>query len=161
MTVIVAKSVSIEQGAEETAANIIVSAMKWSAAAAIVPVPALDIVALAAVQTRMVMDLSELYGDTASKQSARALVSVLLGSLFPGAAAGLVAVSVFKSAPVIGALVGAGAMAGFGAAATYAIGKVFVKHFERGGSLASFDVADVKSELAAEFKKGKSAQGGV
>jgi uncharacterized protein (DUF697 family) len=161
MTAITQESVPVEQATEETAANIIVSAMKWSAAASIVPVPVLDIVALGAVQTRMVMDLSDLYGETASKQSARALVSVLLGSLFPGVAAGLVGVSLFKSAPVVGTLVGAGAMAGFGAAATYAIGKVFVKHFQGGGSIATFNPADVKDELAAEFKKSKSARDGA
>ena len=161
MTAITQESVPVEQATEETAANIIVSAMKWSAAASIVPVPVLDIVALGAVQTRMVMDLSDLYGETASKQSARALVSILLGSLFPGVAAGLVGVSFFKSAPVVGTLVGAGAMAGFGAAATYAIGKVFVKHFEGGGSIASFNPADVKDELAAEFKKNESARSGA
>ena len=161
MTVLIAESVSNVQDTAETAANIIVSAMKWSAAAAIVPVPVLDIIALGAVQTRMLMDLSELYGETVSKQSVRGIVSVLLGTLFPGAAAGLLGASLFKSAPVIGTVVGAGVFAGFGAAATYAIGKVFVKHFERGESLATFDPAEVKDELTAEFKKSKSAQGGV
>jgi uncharacterized protein (DUF697 family) len=161
MNATVTESASIEQVTEETAANIIVSAMKWSAAAAIVPVPVLDIVALGAVQTRMVMDLSELYGETASKQSARALVSVLLGSLLPGAAAGLTGVSLVKAAPVIGTLVGAGAMAGFGAAATYAIGKVFVKHFERGESITTFSPTEIKDQLTAEFKKGKSANIGA
>ena len=161
MTLTSAQSALAKPLIEDTAANIIVSAMKWSVAASIVPIPVIDIMALAAVQTRMVVDLSELYGEKINKQSARALVSVLLGSLFPGVAAGMVSVSLFKVAPVIGTLAGAGAMAGLGAAATYAIGKVFVKHFEQGGTVASFDAADVKSELAAEFKKSKSAQSGV
>ena len=152
---------SIVKDREEAAAGIIVSAMKWSAAAALVPVPVLDLAALGAVQARMVIDLSELYEEQVTSQSARAVVSVLLGSLLPGAAAGAVGASLIKSAPLVGAVAGAGALAGFGAAATYAIGKVFVNHFKGGGTFSTLDGNALKAELAAEFRKGKSATAGA
>lgn len=140
----------------EAAAEIITSAMGWSAAAGAVPVPILDIAALAVVQTRMVMDLTELYGERLGQQSARALVSILLGTIIPGALTGGIVGSVVKSAPFVGTLVGMGSLAALGAAATYAIGKVFVRHFEGGGTLATFDAKSIKSELKAEFEKAKA-----
>jgi hypothetical protein len=39
--------------------------------------------------------------------------------------------------------------------ATYAIGKVFVKHFESGGTLLNFNVDKVKDYYNEQFKKGE------
>jgi uncharacterized protein (DUF697 family) len=142
----------------ELAAKIISSAVAWSAGAGAIPVPIIDLVALAAVQTRMLIDLSELYGQAFRKESARATVSVLLGTLLPGTVTGALIGSAAKTVPVTGTLAGMASMATFGAAATYAIAKVFVRHLEGGGSLASFSPQAVKDDLAAEFAKGDAKQ---
>ncbi|MEZ5671856.1 MAG: hypothetical protein R3E08_05540 [Thiotrichaceae bacterium] len=42
-----------------------------------------------------------------------------------------------------------------GGAATYAIDKVFVQHFESGGTFLDFDPEAVREHFAAEFAKGK------
>ncbi len=137
------------------AGEVISSAAKWSAAAGLVPFPILDLVALGAVQTRMLMDLSAVFGQPFGKETANSIVSVLLGTLIPGAAAGAVMGSAVKTAPMGGTVVGMAAMAGFGAAATYAIGKVFVRHLARGGKPSEFSASSIADELKAEFKGAK------
>ena len=135
------------------AARIISSATAWSAASAAIPVPALDLVALGAVQAKMIVDLSRLYGHQASGALAKGLVSVLLGTLLPSGAAGVLLGSGAKLVPGWGSVVGAATLAALGAAASYAIGKIFVRHYEAGGTLGSFSVEAVREDLKAEFAK--------
>jgi uncharacterized protein (DUF697 family) len=142
----------------DRASKIISSAVKWSAGVGAIPVPVIDMVALAAVQTRMLSQLGALYGQSLKKEYGRATVSVLLGTLLPGTVTGALVGSAVKTVPVAGTLAGMASMATFGAAATYAIAKVFVRHLEGGGSLASFSPQAVKDELVAEFSKGKAKQ---
>ncbi len=135
------------------ASKIISSAVKWSAAAGIVPIPVVDLIALATVQGKMVADLSSLYGERPSNEVARGLVAVLLGSIAPTGLTGALLGSGVKAMPVFGAILGAVSMAGFSSAATYAIGKIFVRHFEQGGTLANFSADAVAEDLKAEFSK--------
>ena len=46
-------------------------------------------------------------------------------------------------------------MATLGGSSTYAIGRVFKQHFEKGGTLEDFEPEKVAGELKAELKKGK------
>jgi uncharacterized protein (DUF697 family) len=135
----------------DRAGNIISSAMAWSAAAGLVPLPGLDLAALATVQVKMVIDLSELYGEKPSNEIARGLVSVAFGTLMPAGLTAALAGSAVKMVPIFGMLLGAASMAGFSSAATYAIGKIFVRHFEQGGTLATFSADAVADDLKAEF----------
>ncbi len=135
----------------DDASELIASAARWSAAASLVPVPYLDLAGLAAVQSKLIYDLSGLYGQETSKQAVNGVVSVLLGTLLPiGASQATVSV-LSKFIPGYGSLVGAAAMAAFGSTATYAIGRVFVRHFEKGGCLSTFSVDSIKHELKKEF----------
>ena len=135
------------------ASKIISSASIWSAAAGIVPIPIFDLLALATVQGKMVIDLSALYGERPSNEVARGLVAVLLGTIAPTGLTGVLVGSGVKAMPVFGAILGAVSMAGFSSAATYAIGKIFIRHFEQGGTLANFSTDAVAEDLKAEFAK--------
>jgi uncharacterized protein (DUF697 family) len=134
------------------AERLIARSTKWSAAAGILPVPGLDLVALAAVQGKMVAKLGKLYGQKPSSELAQGVVAVLLGSLEPMMLASAVGSSI-KAVPIWGSLVGGAAMAGFSSASTYAIGRIFIRHFERGGSLETFNADDAKEDLKTEFTK--------
>lgn len=140
------------------AAEIISSSIRWSAAAGAVPLPVLDLVALGTVQAKMISDLSQAYGRPVSAEAARGVVSVLLGTLLPAGVTSAFLGSGFKVVPVMGTVLGMVSMAALGAAASYAIGKVFVRHFEKGGSLESFSAEAVKDELEAEFTRAKDKQ---
>lgn len=142
----------------ERAAQIIGSSVRWSAAAGAVPVPFLDLVALGVVQAKMISDISQAYGQPINTEVAKSVVSLLLGTLLPASATGALMGSSSKTVPMVGTVLGMVSMAAFGAAATYAIGKVFVRHFEKGGNLESFSAEVVKEELKAEFSRAKDKQ---
>ena len=72
----------------------------------------------------------------------------------PAAASASVVGSSFKIVPGPGTLIGSVSMAGFAAASTYAIGKVFVRHFEGGGSMFDFSADSIEQDLKNEFATG-------
>jgi uncharacterized protein (DUF697 family) len=132
---------------QAAAGQIISSAVKWSAAAAVVPVPYVDLVALGAVQDKMVRNLAQVYGVDAQSETLQGVISALLGTLAPAAVSGSLLGSSLKLVPVGGTILGSVGLAAFGSAATYAIGKIFVRHFENGGTLASFSADAVTTDL--------------
>lgn len=150
---------SLDEERHERAAEIISSSVRWSAAAGAVPLPLLDLAAVGTVQGKMVIDLAHLYGHSASSETARGVISVLLGTLFPAGVTNSLLGTGAKLMPV-SALFGVASMAALSAGATYAIGKVFVTHFEKGGSFANFDPGSVKEELKREFSDAKSKVSG-
>lgn len=137
-------------------ARIVSRAVKWSAAAAVVPVPYLDLVALGTVQVRMVRELARAYGLDADSEMLKTAVSALLGTLAPAVISGGLLGSALKLVPVGGTILGSVGLAAFGSAATYAIGKIFVTHFEKGGTLNSFSAEAVEADLKKEFAAAKA-----
>ena len=138
------------------AAQVIATAVKWSAAAAIVPVPYLDLLALGAVQVKMVRDLAQVYGLDAESETLKGVISALLGTLVPAAISGGLLGSALKVIPVGGTIVGSVGLAAFGSAATYAIGKIFVAHFDQGGTVKSFSAEAIEADLKKEFAAAKT-----
>jgi uncharacterized protein (DUF697 family) len=138
------------------AARVISTAVKWSAAAAIVPVPYVDLLALGAVQVKMVRDLAQVYGLEAEGETLKGVISALLGTLAPAAISGGLLGSALKVIPVGGTIVGSVGLAAFGSAATYAIGKIFVAHFDQGGTVKSFSAEAIEADLKKEFAKAKA-----
>jgi len=51
---------------------------------------------------------------------------------------------------VVGQIGGMLAMPAWGAAVTYGIGRVFIQHFELGGTIDNMDVAHAQQQLPAE-----------
>ena len=131
-------------GNADTANDVIMKAVKWSAAAAVVPLPYVDLVALGAVQLNMVRDLAKLYGVEAKDETIKGTIAALLGTLGSTAISGSILGSSIKLIPGGGTLIGSAGLAATGSAATYAIGKVFVSHFENGGTVDDMD-AEAKS----------------
>lgn len=138
------------------AARIISRAIRWSAAAAVVPVPYLDLAAMGTVQVRMVRDLARAYGLEASDETLKVAVAALLGTLAPAVVSGGLLGSALKIVPVGGTLLGSVGLAAFGSAATYAIGKIFVAHFEKGGTLSTFSAEAVAADLKKEFSSARA-----
>jgi sugar phosphate isomerase/epimerase len=57
---------------------------------------------------------------------------------------------------VVGTFVGTPSMVLFCGASTYALGKVFVQHFESGGTFLDFEPAKVKEYFQKEFENGQA-----
>jgi uncharacterized protein (DUF697 family) len=137
----------------DAASAIISSSTKWSVVASLIPIPYLDLASLGVIQVNMIADLSKLYDQKVSKHAVRSVVAVLFGTLAPAGVAQYAVTSSAKFIPGYGSAISAVTLSTFGAAATYAIGKVFVRHFENGGSFENFSAAEVQADLKKEFSK--------
>ena len=137
----------------DAAGEIIASSSKWSMGAALIPIPILDMAAIGAIQANMIVDLACVYDQKITKQAVRGVISVLLGTLVPAGATQMVVGSSTKLLPGYGTIIGAVSLATFGSAATYSIGKVFVRHFEKGGTFGTFSVSAIQEDLKKEFKQ--------
>lgn len=143
----------------EAALRLVRAYLPWSAGAGVIPLPGLDLTALLAVQLRMLARLADLYGVPFREQAAKSLIASLLGVALPASVAGGVA-SALKAIPLVGTLAGIATLPALGAAATYAVGKVFITHLESGGTFLDFDPAAVEAHFKEEFAKAR-AQGGM
>lgn len=118
--------------------------------------PMLDLAAIGGVQVLMIKQLSDLYRVPFKENVARNLVAALVGTLsYRVLAAGVVG-SIFKVLPGFGAVIGGLlALPAVSGAVTYALGKVFVKHFEEGGTLLDLDVNKVRDFFASQYQVGR------
>ena len=123
-----------------------------------IPVPVVDLVALSGLQLKMLHSLSKVYGVEFSEQLGKSLIASLVGggvSLSVSSnLAGLVG-RFAKAIPVYGTATGMISVSILGAASTYAIGKVFIQHFESGGTFLDFDPQRVRDYYARQFEEGK------
>lgn len=120
----------------------------------LVPMPIVDVVGLSAIQLEMVARLAKLYEVPFRKNLGKSLIASLLGGVLPiSMTPGIF--SLLKAVPVIGWTAGAMTVSVLGGAATYAIGKVFIQHFEAGGTLLDFDPEAMKDYFAQQFEEGK------
>lgn len=135
------------------ASSIVNTYMGWSAGASFIPIPWVDLAAVTLVQIKMVADLASLYKVPFSRNVVKTIIAGLLGSLVPaGLARG--ASSLLKAVPGIGTILGVLTAPVFTTASTYAIGRVFVQHFEAGGNVLNFDPEAMRDHFKAEFQAG-------
>ncbi len=123
---------------------------KWAAGVGIVPIPLLDAFTMSAVQMSMVRKLAELYDIPYNSQIMKSAVAGLIG----GVNAAYLGGSALKMFPVLGVFTLA-AMPAINAAINWAVGKVFIQHFESGGTFLDFDPAKVKAYFEEQYREGK------
>lgn len=140
----------------EHAQALVNSYVPWSAAAGLIPLPLFDMAALLSIQLRMLNRLSALYGVPFVESGVKTTVSSLIGTVLTanlGAALG----SVVKTVPFIGSIAGVAMAPAAYSAVTYAIGRVFVAHFETGGTFLNVDAEKMRAYFVAEYEKAKSS----
>ena len=115
-----------------------------------IPVPVLDAFGIMAVQRKMLFHLAKVYNVPYSRSMAKDLIKTLAGGMASKAAIPMVA----KMVPGVNILLGSTSMAAIGSASTFAVGKVFQDHFEKGGTLEDFDPKQEKALFEEELKKG-------
>lgn len=144
----------------EAANNIVSKYTLYAAGAGLVPVPVVDVAALAAVNLAMLQDIAKHFGADFTDEWGKSTVAALLGGLTAASLAkSRGAVQVLRVIPIVGQAMASVSMSLFGAAATYAVGRVFVAHFAGGGTMLSFDVQKAKQSVSEQYAKGKSAVG--
>lgn len=139
---------------EQRACLLVKNYMWWSVGAGLIPVPFVDMIAVSGVQLRMLAEISKTYGVEFQEGRGKMLVASLLGYVVPNVLSFGSLASILKAIPVVGQVVGAPSMGIFCGASTYAVGKIFVRHFESGGTFLNFNPEQVKEAFQKEFDDG-------
>ena len=132
--------------------------VQWSLGLGLVPIPLIDAVAILITQVRMLKKLSDHYGIACSENHVKILVTSLIGGTNSGLIGGKFLISMTKLVPGIGTFIGITAMSALSGSITYAVGQVFIQHFESGGTFLDFDPKKVKEYFMTQFEEGKKGR---
>jgi uncharacterized protein (DUF697 family) len=119
---------------------------KYAATAGLLPVPVVDLAAIASVQVAMLSALAGEYGLPFSRERGKTLVAALLGGLMPSLAG-------HQILKIVGPLVGILSVAGFAMASTQAVGRMFIAHFDAGGTFIDIDVEGSRRQLVSRLNR--------
>lgn len=136
---------------EKHADTIIRNHIIWSMGAGLIPVPIVDFFAVSGIQLDMIRQLCKLYDQDFKESEGKAIITSLTGS----GLARMGAKAMIKFIPGIGSVIGGMTMAVLSGASSFALGEVFKKHFETGGTFLDFDVKRLKKMYNEKFEKGK------
>ncbi len=132
------------------AEKVIRDSVAWAMGAGLVPIPVVDMVAVTAIQVDMLKQLASLYQVDFSETRLKSWIAALSSGVMSKVGAGMI-----KFIPFIGSVVGGISMSVLSGASTYAVGQVFVRHFESGGTLLDFDVNKFKEFYLHQFEVGR------
>ena len=143
----------LAEGVREKLASELVDRLSlWSGAAGLIPVPLVDMTTVGGVQLYMLRRLSEIYKVPFSENWGKSILASIVGAVIPKSAASTTTMglsSLMKVLPGIG-VIGTLTMPVVAAAATWVIGKVFIKHFASGGTLLDFNPADYREFIKSQ-----------
>lgn len=123
--------------------------MAAGAIAGLLPVPWAGFAALTAVQLNMLRHLASIYGVSFSKEIGASAIGALVGSdLSLTLSLGIAKLLPGPTVPL--ALLSGGLL---GSASTYALGKVFIQHFESGNTFLTFDPEKVRAYYQEQFTR--------
>lgn len=128
----------------------------WSLGAGVLPIPIFDAIAVTGVQVKMLAELSSLYEVKFTEHVAHKVIGSLLSSLGSVTLGTALGGSLLKSIPVLGTALGVVSVPLLAGAFTHATGKVFLMHFESGGTVLDFDPLKVRAYFKQEFERSKA-----
>lgn len=146
---------------DEIAADMVNRYAAWAAAAGVIPIPIVDVFAVGGLQLRMLRKLAEVYDVPFSDNAGKSVIAALVGGAIPAGAAPVTAIglaSALKFVPLIGTALASMSMPALSAAVTYAIGRVFIRHFASGGTLLDFNPSGYREFMRAQTAKAKAAK---
>lgn len=134
----------------EASEKVIRNYVLWSMGAGAIPVPIADFFAVSAVQMDMIRKLSIIYEVDFREKESKAMLTSMTSAGIARVGARLV-----KFIPGVGSVIGALTSSVLSGATTYALGHIFRKHFDTGGTILDFDPKRAKSQYDELFEKGK------
>ncbi len=140
------------KGNKERAEGVVRNHVVWSMGAGLIPIPVADFIAVAAVQLDMIRTMAGVYGVDFRETEGKALITSLTGS----GLSRLGANALIKLIPGVGSALGGVSMSIVSGASTYALGQVFKRHFEYGGTFVDFDTDRFQRYYDEQFEKGKT-----
>ncbi len=149
------QSVTIELKTSEKADKIIKNHLLLSMGFGAIPIPFVDIAAITGTQISMISKLAGIHDVQFSNELGKSVLGSLLGAVGSNTLATGTLGSIVKFIPGVGSIIGAVTYPVIAGATTYAVGKVFQRHFETGGTLLDFKASDMKHFFHEELEKGK------
>lgn len=120
----------------------------------VVPLPMFNVAAVTASNLNLVHKLSKLYGVEFKEGVAKKIIIAITG-----ASAGVLATPIVETAviglPLVGLPLAIGTKSVLNGMTTYALGKMFVTHFERGGNFLAANVDSMKEDFTAAYKNSR------
>jgi uncharacterized protein (DUF697 family) len=120
----------------------------------LVPLPIIDLAAITGVQLRMLYLIAQQYQVPFQRHLVKSLIASLLSGAVTSSTATPLA-SVLKIVPLLGYASGVISVSVLGGATTYAVGKVFIQHFEFGGTFLDFEPTRMRKYFQDFYEEGK------
>ncbi len=129
---------------------------QWATVAGFIPVPYVDATAIAALQTKMVYEICKIYDVPFEKEVVKTVIGSLAGGGITTVVGGQLGGQLVKGIPFIGQVLSAITQPAAAYAYTYAMGTIFVKHFETNGNLLNLEVDKFKGFYKEQAAKAKA-----
>jgi uncharacterized protein (DUF697 family) len=130
----VTPSIPVDAAKLASAEKILKDYTMYGGVAGVIPVPFIDFAAISAVQMKMCHSIGKVYGfDLSDHMLKSAIGSVVSGNLATATGKGI-GMRIAKAIPIVGGIASLLVLPAMAAASTYALGKVFIVHFESGGT---------------------------
>jgi uncharacterized protein (DUF697 family) len=134
----------------ELANEIVKNHVLYAVGAGAVPIPLVDMAFVAGVQLGMIQKLCNLYDVPFTIAQSNSLIAAIAGGTIARMGA-----SFIKGIPGVGFLLGGISMPILSGASTYAVGQVFITHFESKGTLDNIDIETMKKAYEEQIEYGK------
>jgi uncharacterized protein (DUF697 family) len=128
----------------------------WSSGAGLIPFPMVDIATILTAQITMLAKMTKAYNIPFSEHRVKNILIPLFSSVGVVPAATVLLASLVKFIPVIGQTAGLISLPVMSGAISYATGKVFISHFEAGGTLLDFNPEKMKDYYKELLEEGKT-----
>ena len=127
----------------------------WSMGGGLIPVAFVNIAAVIGVQIKMLHEISKVYGVEFKENRVKSILIPLIGSIGLVPLGTGVLFGVMKAIPVLRALAATISIPISAGAVTYATGKIFISHFESGGTFLNFNPEKMKAAYRKVFDESK------
>lgn len=143
------------KGRTTQADNIVRNHSIVSGALGIVPIPPMGVVLITANGLKMVHKLSSIYGVEFNKEIGKSAISSFLAACGTFSISGRLVWGLSTALPVAAPIIGIVTRPLLSTALMYVMGKIFIQHFESGGTFLTFDSEKVREHYAELFAEGK------
>ncbi len=133
--------------------DVVKNYMMWTGAAGIIPVPIVDFAAISAIQLNMLNKIGEIYGYKFSANWGKEVIGSMVGGYLSTTIGNGIGLRIVKAIPIIGGIASSLVVPGLAAGSTWALGQIFITHFESGGTVLDFDPKKYKDHFTEMIKK--------
>jgi uncharacterized protein (DUF697 family) len=149
------KPMSVTDFQRVLADQTVVNWSQWASVAGFVSIPVVDFLAISGLQLKMIAELCKVYDVPFKSKIARSILSAFATSGLTSYTGSTLSSAFIRYVPYVGTSISMVTQPAIAYATTYALGAVFIKHFESEGTLTSFSVKKLKEFYDAEYKRAK------